>query len=78
MHRVIRVNGEAIHADVISVPIGLHLLLGAVVAGATQALPVGPIPEQRGITTVRDDVVNHLSSHNLITQGMEAAQRVLG
>ena len=36
----------------------LQALLVRVVARATERLPVGPIPEQRHVATVRDDVVN--------------------
>lgn len=36
----------------------LQALLVRVVARATERLPVGPIPEQRHVATVRDDVVD--------------------
>ncbi len=58
VERVIRIGRQTIGPDLIVIAADLGLLRIGVVAGSTERLPLRAVPEDRGITLVRDLVVD--------------------
>ena len=57
-------------------PLSLYSLFDAVMAVLAQRLPVVLVPEQLIIPPVRDDVINHRSSHQMALTLVKCAERV--
>lgn len=73
MEWVIFVEWEAIQPDRFMVATAFDLSLEAVVTGVAQRLPVGPIPEEFQVASVRLDMVHTLSRNGAALILMEPA-----
>jgi len=74
---VIRIRGPPISTYIRTVTVALYTLLRPVVVGSAQGLPISLIPEQHGISLMRNDVIHHGSRYHEPLIGAHDAQRII-
>jgi hypothetical protein len=74
---VLHIGRPAIWPDLSRVALALFTLLGGVVVPFAEGLPIAGGPEERHVTAMRNDVVDHGSGYRLALRLAADAQRVL-